>query len=509
AALALDPAVYGWLEGGPHAPEILREASRGVQPTAPLGSWPVTRATRAVRACVDEHGQLNARVVIAAQPRAGRKAFAASVADSLGLPAPLAVDTDRINEGDWDTAFRAAVRHAVLEGTSLVWHGDAVARRRWPDTGGLHPLHFVVVDSGVVPPSADEFIDERVDLPPPSMAERRALWTTLVPEAAAWPEHKVDELAARHRALPGEIAIVARHAPGSADEASALMRDLARERLGDLAERVETPFGMEDLVVEDGLRDSLEELMFEAKERPAFWEQPEARRMFPQGRGLLAMFSGAPGTGKTMAAQVVAADLGLDLFRIDLSSVVSKYVGETSQNLDRVLSRAAHMDAVLLFDEADALFGKRTEIRDAHDRFANTDTNYLLQAIESFQGVALLSTNKKGNVDPAFIRRLRYVLEFQKPDATQRRQIWARVLSALQGEETVARLRGQLDALAEDVEATGAQIKFAALNALFAARRDGIPVGLRHLVRGLERELGKEGRSLSNRERERLMRSAE
>jgi SpoVK/Ycf46/Vps4 family AAA+-type ATPase len=206
-----------------------------------------------------------------------------------------------------------------------------------------------------------------------------------------------------------------------------------------------------------------------------------------------------------MAAQVIAANLGLDLFRIDLSAVVSKYVGETSQNLERILSRAVHMDVVLLFDEADALFGKRTEIRDAHDRFANTDTGYLLQAIENYQGVALLATNKKGNIDTAFIRRIRYVFEFPRPDAAERLRIWERVIGELAGTERLEDLTGNIKTLAGDVETTGAQIKFAVLAALFAAQRDGGQLGMRHLLRGLDHEFAKEGRALSDRERERLL----
>jgi SpoVK/Ycf46/Vps4 family AAA+-type ATPase len=132
------------------------------------------------------------------------------------------------------------------------------------------------------------------------------------------------------------------------------------------------------------------------------------RRLFFQGRGLMVLFSGPPGTGKTLAAQVIAAELGLDLFRIALLTVVSKYAGETSKNLERILSREQRLDIVLLFDEADALLGNRTEIKDAHDRFANTDTNYLLQALEDYQRVAILSTKKTTNIDEGFIRRIRY-----------------------------------------------------------------------------------------------------
>jgi SpoVK/Ycf46/Vps4 family AAA+-type ATPase len=209
-----------------------------------------------------------------------------------------------------------------------------------------------------------------------------------------------------------------------------------------------------------------------------------------------------------MAAQVIAARLGHDLFRIDLSSVVSKYVGETAKNLEQILTRAAEMDAVLLFDEADAMFSRRVnEVRDAQDKFANTDTAYLLQAIESFPGIAILATNQKHNIDPAFIRRLRFVLAFESPDASQRLAIWTRVLTGLEGEERVEPMRDDLKSLADSIEVTGAQIKFAILGAIFIARRAGKELDMSHLLRGLERELAKEGRTLGIRDRKRMLRN--
>jgi SpoVK/Ycf46/Vps4 family AAA+-type ATPase len=252
-------------------------------------------------------------------------------------------------------------------------------------------------------------------------------------------------------------------------------------------------------------REAIQELIFEAQERLLLWEDPALRRLFPLGTGLMALFCGPPGTGKTMAAQVLAAELGLDLYRIDLASVVSKYVGETARNLDRVLTTAARMDVVLFFDEADALFGKRTEIRDAHDRYANTDTNYLLQAIEGYPGIALLASNRKGNIDAAFLRRLRHVVEFHKPDAGLRLQLWDRTLMAIAGEAARDAAIDALPTLAASFELSGAQIKFAVLHALYGARREGGGVGVRHLVGGVERELQKEGRGLARAERERLI----
>src|SRR5690606_11006597 len=214
-------------------------------------------------------------------------------------------------------------------------------------------------------------------------------------------------------------------------------REQTRGRLGELGQLLDCPFDWDDLVLADKLRETLEDFTFEASERAVFWEAPEPRRLFPRGTGLVALLTGPPGTGKTMAAQVIAAQLELDLFRINLATVISKYIGETAKNLDRIFSRAARMNAVLLFDEADALFSKRTEVKDSHDRYANTDTNYLLQLLEDYQGIALLASNKKNNIDPAFIRRIRYVLDFQRPDADQRRTVWRRVLGELLGTEAL------------------------------------------------------------------------
>ena len=314
----------------------------------------------------------------------------------------------------------------------------------------------------------------------------------------------VEVLARRYRLTPAGLRGVGARAPATPAAAAACARAASRHGLDGLAQPLEAPFGWDDLVVPERLGDALHDLVYEAEARPALWEEPGARRLFPQGRGLLALFHGPPGTGKTMAAQVVAAALGLELLRIDLARVVSKYVGETSQNLDRILTRAAHLDAVLLWDEADALFGRRTEVKDAQDRFANTDTAYLLQAIEDYPGLALLTSNRRANIDPAFVRRLRFVLEFERPDAAARGRLWARLCDELLGADAARALALDLESLARQLELTGAQIKGALLTARLAARRGGAAPTAEHLLRGVERELNKEGRGLSDRDREGL-----
>jgi SpoVK/Ycf46/Vps4 family AAA+-type ATPase len=277
-----------------------------------------------------------------------------------------------------------------------------------------------------------------------------------------------------------------------------------------LAQILECPFSKEDLVVPDGIKQLLESIVFEAEERAEFWKEPEARRLFPQGRGLIALFSGPSGTGKTMAAQVIAARLDQDLCRVNVAQLVSKWVGETTKNVEQVIRVAAENDVVLFFDEADALFARRaTEIHDAQDRFANTDTAFLLQAIEAYPGIAVLATNLKSNIDPAFLRRLRYLIEFQKPDVELQQQLWTKLIGALAGAERARALTPAIQLLSTSADVTGAQIKFALLAGLFAARAEKRKLTAAHLLVGLDRELGKEGRGLGPKERERILKTEE
>jgi SpoVK/Ycf46/Vps4 family AAA+-type ATPase len=208
------------------------------------------------------------------------------------------------------------------------------------------------------------------------------------------------------------------------------------------------------------------------------------------------LFSGPPGTGKTMAAEAIARTLAADLLVVDLAATVSKYIGETAKNLSRIFDEAAASGAVLLFDEADALFAKRTEVRDSHDRHANADTNHLLQLLEAFEGLAILATNRRTNMDPAFVRRIRHVVEFARPGAAERRVLWRRTVAALAGAAGAEALGAALDELADLHELTAAQIKSAALSARYAAMRERAALSHEHLQRGLARELVKEGRAV-------------
>ena len=226
------------------------------------------------------------------------------------------------------------------------------------------------------------------------------------------------------------------------------MREAARSRFGHLAQILECPFTTDDLVLPEGVKQLLEAIAFEAEERVAFWDQKEPRRLFPQGRGLIALFSGPSGTGKTMAAQVIAARLGQDLCRVNIAQLVSKWVGETPKNVEQVIRVAAENNVVLFFDEADALFAK-TVNRDS--RCAGQVCQYRhrvpLAGYRRLSGVAILATNLKSNIDSAFLRRLRYLVEFPKPDAALQRTLWIKLVGALAGEKRAKALTPALELL--------------------------------------------------------------
>ena len=500
---ALDPFVRDWLLGSDAPDPDLAAIVRTCSPRPPLADWPVDELVASLQGWLAGSEPTSVRVRVSGAPGSGRRTFAATVAARLGLPL-IALDVGAVREADWPRLYVKGQRQAFLHGAALALIGEAPLPEAGFEAIAHFPLHFLIGEGARSPRWNPAGVDHAVELPALSIDARRSLWETYVPWAAAWPEAERETLVTQHRSSPGDLARLGLRGPSEPEEAAMLLRESARDSLGDLAQRLDCPFTRDDLVVTSPLERTLDELLFEARDRAAFWEGAEARRLFPQGRGLIALFCGPPGTGKTMSAQVIAAALRMDLFRIDLAAVVSKWVGESSRNLDRLLSRAARLDVVLLFDEADALFGRRTEIKDANDRFANTDTGYLLQAIESYRGIAILATNRKGDIDPAFVRRLRYVVDYPMPDESERRRIWRRLVAELGGPDRATQLRPDLDRIASAVEMTGAQIKFSVLNAVFAARRDARPIEAGDLLRGLERELAKEGRSLGDRMRERL-----
>jgi len=331
----------------------------------------------------------------------------------------------------------------------------------------------------------------------PSAAEARELWRDSV--ASPDLEAVVPELAQHFRLSATAIDAIGReaHATERAD-LRRLCRERARVPLEGLAELIEPVATWDDLVLPGGHLALLHEIVLHVRHRTQVYERWGFGERTSRGLGVTALFAGESGTGKTLAAEVLARELGLDLYRIDLAATVSKYIGETEKNLRRVFDAAEASGAVLLFDEADALFGKRGEVKDGHDRYANLEVAYLLQRMESYRGLAILTTNLRSNVDRAFLRRLRFVVQFPFPDAAQRAEIWRRTLP------DAAPVDGlDVDALAR-LNVSGGSIRSIALAAAFAAAENGGALTPAHVLRAARVEYAKAERALTDGETEAL-----
>ncbi|MEE4279091.1 MAG: ATP-binding protein [Halieaceae bacterium] len=262
-------------------------------------------------------------------------------------------------------------------------------------------------------------------------------------------------------------------------------RSVSRPRLGDLATPMTAPARWSDLVLPEREMATLRAIAAQVRQRRRVYDDWGFAREGARGRGVSVLFSGPSGTGKTLAAEVLAEELRLDLYRIDLSQVVNKYIGETEKNLAAVFDAAEDGGAILLFDEADALFGKRSEVRDSHDRYANVEVAYLLQRMEDYRGLAILTTNFRSALDKAFTRRLRFIVDFPFPTYEERLAIWRGVFPADADTEGI-----EPERLAQ-LGVTGGAIRNIALNAAFLAAEEGRPIGMAHLGRAAESECAK------------------
>jgi SpoVK/Ycf46/Vps4 family AAA+-type ATPase len=338
--------------------------------------------------------------------------------------------------------------------------------------------------------------------------EARAWFNEALGPIAAELDGNVDRVASQFRlgarvvqAVGAEVAARAATVPHDGDRAATLARALwdscrghARRSMDDLAERIRPVAEWDDLVVTEAQRRTLHSVSVHVRHQARVYEEWGFARKSSRGLGISALFSGPSGTGKTMAAEVLANDLRLDLYRIDLSQVVSKYIGETEKNLSRVFDAAEGGGAILLFDEADALFGKRSEIKDSHDRYANIEVSYLLQRMEAYRGLAILTTNMKSALDHAFLRRIRFVVQFTFPDTEQRREIWRRVFPRTTPLHDI-----DWNVLAR-LTVAGGNIRNIALNAAFLAAAEDAEVGMGHVLAATRGEYAKLERALTDAE---------
>lgn len=404
-------------------------------------------------------------------------------------------------------AVRTAAREAGLLGCGLVLVGaDAavVADRTVLAAAEQAPMPVVVVDDVAWPSGwvrGPTITVEATDL---TLDERATLWKdapVVVPgDDPAWqsllglrmtPQDIVTSV------RTATIVAAAQGQPLGVEHLHEAARNQATVRLGGAAVRTVPQATLADLVLPGATRQALTELVSWARHREALLGSGHLTGKGSKGRGLTALFSGSPGTGKTLAAEAVAGELGLELCTVDLSTVVDKYVGETEKRLDQVIGEAENLNVVLFFDEADALFGSRSAVSDARDRYANQEVSYLLQRIERLECLAILATNLRGNLDPAFTRRLHHVITFGDPDAPTRRLLWEAHLR-----EVAADPGDPIDVewLGDTLEIAGGDIRNVVMAAAFAAAgeqrpavagHDRAPVGMRHIRRAAEREFTK------------------
>jgi ATPase family protein associated with various cellular activities (AAA)/winged helix domain-containing protein len=468
-------------------------------PAALSGSATMTAGTKAAALIGDAPGRW-CTINLLGEADGGAREAARVACESLHLRAHL-LDLRRFAAAADDERARLVAllgREALLAGMVVVVDATGVEERSTP---------ALAVDELVATLAATLFVisTERwpgamgaaiVRVPRPTRFEQRALWREALQSRAHCVNGAVESITQQFDLGPEAIAdVVSRAALQAGEITESALWSACREQAGasleDLARRIVPCYGWDDIVVGEDVRAQLRELAAQVQQRGRVYESWGFGAQLGRGRGITALFSGPSGTGKTMAAEILAAHLQLDLYRVDLAGVVSKFIGETEKNLRRVFDAAERSGAILFFDEADALFGNRTEVRDSHDRYANLEINYLLQRMEDYTGLAILATNRRTALDKAFLRRLRFVIDFPFPAADDRRRIWERVFPAQAALE-------ELDpSLLSSLDLSGGNIKSIAVNAAFLAAAANVPIGMTHVVRAAAREYAKLSKPIS------------
>ena len=431
----------------------------------------------------------------------GRRTVARTMARELGRPL---LELKVQGEGPAGLAplerARLAVREACLQGGLLLCReGAGVELADWGQLTSEYGVALLLCGERFTGLDRMPAQTVRLVFPLPDIGLRQRLWEAYL---AGRPVDGVrgDDLAARYRLNGGHIRDAVAWAEGlaySRGRAEMTVGDLKEAivfvvmpTLDELARPVPPRHRWEEMILPDDAKAHLREFTAAVRRRDQVYDTWGFERCRSLGRGLNALFTGPSGTGKTMAAEIIAGELGLPLFKIDLSAVVSKYVGETEKHLRRLFAEGERANAILFFDEADALFGKRSEVSDAHDRYANIEVAYLLQALEEHTGVTILATNLYGNMDDAFVRRMHFVIHFPFPDEPSRRRIWEVIFPA----QAPRSKEMDLGDLARRFRVTGGHIRNIALGAAFLAAEDGQMITMSHLLQAARREFQKMGK---------------
>ena len=510
--LRIDERIVSFLLGSDEPDARLLPFVSRVEPRTSLDGL-VMAAERKKRLVLFAHRKRECGILFYFQGPAGcgRQAVAEALCWELRLNL-LVVDGGHVaccDEERFQNLVPLVVREAVLQGAALCWKGfDALLpdeKRPWRSTllqeiDSRLRLGFLMGEAAWDPVSETSRLPFlRVEFQHPSYDERVQLWEKALGDDC---QAHAQGLANKFRFTPGQIEDAAATAgnlacwrdPERAAVSTADLDEACRlhsgRKLATLGRKIKPHYTWNDIVLPDDRLQHLQEICNSMKYRSLVYDQWGFNRKLSLGKGLNILFAGPSGTGKTMAAEIMAGELGLDLYKIDLSTVVSKYIGETEKNLSRIFAEAESSNAILFFDEADALFGKRSEVRDSHDRYANIEINYLLQKMEEHEGVVILATNFRKNMDDAFVRRIHFAVEFPFPSEGDRRRIWESIWPA----ETPQGGDLDLGSMARRFEIAGGNIRNIALAAAFLAASDGGIVKMTHLLHGTRREYQKMGK---------------
>jgi ATPase family associated with various cellular activities (AAA) len=491
----LDERLVGFVEAVPLEDELAR--SQRVLAERIAAIW--SRASGAA---------LLPGVQLAGPDTAGKRAIAAAACALIGLDL-YAVPAEAIpaDPREREALVRLWEREAALSGRALLIDcGDLDANdpsREHAIARLIESVRGVLLLAGRERRSAPGRPLVTVEVRRPTADEQQALWQARLGDQPGL-SGQVEALVGQFNLSAPIIQAVCAAALGDGrdgEEADSLPTELwetcrlqARPRIESLAQRIEPVATWDDIVLPEQQRQMLHEMSIHVHQRTRVYQRWGFAAKSARGLGISALFAGPSGTGKTMAAEVLANELRLDLYRIDLSQVVSKYIGETEKNLRRVFDAAEDGGAILLFDEADALFGKRSEVKDSHDRYANVEISYLLQRMEDYRGLAILTTNMKQALDPAFLRRIRFVVQFPFPDTAQRAEIWRRIFPV------ATPVEGLDPARLAQLNVAGGNIRNIALGAAFLAADEGAPVRMAHLLRAARSEFAKLEKPLTNAE---------
>ena len=500
----LDECLFNWVE-------LIRPSSEPI--LAPVPQEIISKTLCLVQNSLSgKDGSVRPLIHLYGKQGSGRRSLATMASRHVGLPLLIA-DARRIPNGEMtesDYLWRLCREALLLPSIILVEHFDELLhenRHREFATLIETARYFAPVTflSGnrLWKPDHPQHFSLSLECPVPDATTRIDFWRAhLKDKCEDFEDTDLVELSSKFRFTEGQInqtVKVAQHraywdkqstlglTPTLINEAA---RTIATPSLMGLGRKVESEFSWPDIVLPESQLTQLQEIASHAKRSQVIFESWGFGRNFCYGRGIAALFEGQSGTGKTMAAGIIGRALGLDVYQIDLASVVSKYIGETEKNLSRIFAEAQDSNAILFFDEADALFGKRSEVKDAHDRYANIETAYLLQRMEEYSGIVILATNMKQNLDEAFVRRMRFIIHFPFPNDDDRERIWGKVFpqNAPMGEDVNFRW------LSRKLKITGGNIKNISLRAAFLALEKNTPIGMDCLIEAARRENEKIGK---------------